>query len=108
MDQGQQAGPDHAWPGIQQAGQGPLSADEFLARLADEIDDRVAELLDEREASLPDRGQRLRLPLVAVGLLAALAATVVLRHNVLAACTVWPSTAIVYLAATRLTRCRSS
>ena len=81
-------------------------ADEFLSRFGDVIDDRVAGMLDEmpgdRDARLPRR--RLRPVLAAPGLLLALAASVVLRHSVLGVCTVWPSTAAIYLAATRTTR----
>jgi hypothetical protein len=73
-------------------------AGHFPDRLGDLIDDRIAELLDEREA---ETGPRPRPgPAVAV-LLIALTASVVLRHSVLAGCLIWPSTAVVYLTATR-------
>jgi hypothetical protein len=35
----------------------------------------------------------------ALGLVLALAVTVVLRHDVAAVCTVWPSAAVIYVAA---------
>jgi hypothetical protein len=80
----------------------------FLSCFGDAIDDRVAdmltELLDERAATLPPGRQRLAL--AALGLLLAMVVTVVLRHQPIAVCTVWPSTAVVYLAATRRTRTR--
>jgi hypothetical protein len=79
----------------------------FLSRFGDAIDDRVAdmltELLDERAVTLPGRQ---RLALAVFGLLLATVATVMLRAQLIAACTVWPSTAAVYLAATRRTRTR--
>ena len=79
----------------------------FMSRFGDAIDDRVAdmltELLDDRAATLPPGRQRL--VLAAFGLLLAMVATVVLRGQPIAACTVWPSTgSAVYLAATRRTR----
>ena len=81
------------------------STDEFLFRFGNVLDDRIAdvptEMLDERDPGLP--GRRLRPVLGALVLLLALVATVVLRHSVGAVCTVWPSTAAIYLAATRTT-----
>ena len=80
----------------------------FLARFGDAIDDRVAdmltEMLDERAVTLSPGRQRLALAVF--GLLLATVATVMLRAQLIAACTVWPSTAAVYLAATRRTRTR--
>jgi hypothetical protein len=76
------------------------STDEFLGRFGDVIDDRVAdiidEILDERQAS-PSRW-RPRPDLAALGLVVAVIASVVLRHSVLAVCTVWLCTAVVCLA----------
>ena len=78
----------------------------FLSRFGDAIDDRVAEmvteLLDERAVTCPPGRQCLAL--AAFGLLLAMGATVMLRNYLIAACTVWPSTAAVYLAATRRSR----
>jgi hypothetical protein len=82
------------------AGQVP-SADEFLWRFGDAIDDRVAEILDERDTLRPR--SRPSPGLAAIALLLAVAATLVLRHDVVAVCAVWLSTAAVCLAA-RATR----
>jgi hypothetical protein len=98
---------DRADPAIRAGGQ-IESTGGFLHVYGDAIDDRVAdmltELLDERAVTLPPGRQRLAL--AAFGLLLAMIATVVLRNQLIAACSVWPSTAAVYLAATRRTRTR--
>jgi hypothetical protein len=98
---------DRADPSIRAGGQ-MESTGGFLSRFGDAIDDRVAdmltELLDERAVTLPPGRQRLAL--AALGLLLAMVVTVVLRHQPIAVCTVWPSTAVVYLAATRRTGTR--
>jgi hypothetical protein len=75
--------------------------DLFLSRYGDAIDDRVAEMVDELlgERDAQPRPRRLRPALAALGLVLALAATVVLRHDVAAVCTVWPSAAVTYVAA---------
>jgi hypothetical protein len=75
------------------------SAGEFPVRLGDAIDDRVAEVVDEL------LGQRaaLRPALAGLALFLATVASVMLRHNVVAVCTIWPCTAAIYLAAIRLT-----
>src|SRR5580693_8282262 len=70
---------------------GPDPAGEFPGRLGDEIDDRVAEVLSEILGEQPGRRPGPNLALAAFGLLAALAATVVLRDSVAAVCVVWPS-----------------
>src|ERR1700722_18032354 len=90
--------PSPAGPGTQ-----PLtvrSEEEFLCRFGDAIDDRVAETpdepLQERNATRPRR----RLPQVlgTVGLiLLALITSVLLRHNALAAWTIWPATVTICL-----------
>ncbi len=82
------------------------STDHFLCRFGDMIDDRVAEALDEilGEQNEPRPRWRLRPGLVALALLLATGATVLLRHSVLAVCTVWLSTAAVCLAAAWTTR----
>ena len=75
------------------------SEEEFLSRFGDAIDDRIAEILDElleeRNATRPHR----RLPQVlgTVGLIAALITSVLLRHNALAAWTIWPATVTICL-----------
>jgi hypothetical protein len=78
-------------------------ADEFLAEFGDVLDDRVAEvvdeLLDQRTAQL--RRSRLQPALLLATLLLAVAASIVLRHNAVAVCTVWPSAAAIYIAARR-------
>jgi hypothetical protein len=76
-------------------------ADEFLDRFGDVLDDRVAEVIDE---VLEDRVAQLRRPrfrpaLAAATMLFAVLATIVLRHNPVAVCTVWPSAAAIYIAA---------
>lgn len=82
-------------------------ADEaFLSRFGDAIDDRVAEILDEllAEQSATRPHQRLLPILGLVSLTLALAASVLLRHNPLAAWTIWPSTATICLAITWTSR----
>jgi hypothetical protein len=71
--------------------------DEFLCRYGDLIDDRVADVLDEMftERDELSPGWRLRPGLAALSLLLATATSVVLRHSVLAVCTVWLSVAAV-------------
>ena len=76
------------------------SEEEFLSRFGDAIDDRIAEILDElleeRNASRPRR--RLPQVLSTVGLiLLALITSVLLRHNALAAWTIWPATVTICL-----------
>lgn len=82
------------------AGQMP-SDEEFLWRFGDAIDDRVAEILDERDTLRPR--SRPSPGFAAIALLLAVAATIVLRHDAVAVCAVWLSTAAVCLAA-RATR----
>jgi hypothetical protein len=98
------AGPERARSANPDADQ-VESADHFLCRFGDVIDDRVAEALDEilgeilgEQDALRPRW-RLRPGLVALALLLAAGTTVLLRHSVLAVCTVWLSTAAVCLAA---------
>jgi hypothetical protein len=73
--------------------------EEFLSHFGDAIDDRIAEILDElleeRNAARPHR----RLPQVlgTLGLILALITSVLLRHNALAAWTIWPATATICL-----------
>ena len=75
------------------------SEEEFLSRFGDAIDDRIAEILDElleeRNATRPHR----RLPQVlgTVGLIVALITSVLLRHNALAAWTIWLATVTICL-----------
>ena len=75
------------------------SEEELLSRFGDAIDDRIAEILDElleeRNATRPRR----RLPQVlgTVGLILALITSVLLRHNALAAWTIWPATVTICL-----------
>jgi hypothetical protein len=75
------------------------SNEEFLSQFGDAIDDRIAEILDElleeRNATRPHRG----LPQVlgTAGLILALITSVLLRHNALAAWTIWPATATICL-----------
>jgi hypothetical protein len=100
LRRGYPAGPEQARSGHPDAGQAE-STDHFLCRFGDVIDDRVAEALDEilgeRDALRPR--WRLHPGLVALALLLAAGATVLLRHSVLAVCTIWLSTAAVCLAA---------
>jgi hypothetical protein len=81
----------------------PPPAGDLPAEFGDVLDDRVAEvvdeLLDQRVAQL--RRSRLRPALFLATLLLAVAASVVLRHNAVAVCTVWPSAAVIYVAASR-------
>jgi hypothetical protein len=101
------AGPSRPASGRPASGPGELGpwagwpdpAGEFLGRLRDEIDDRVAEVLPEILGEQPGRRPGPNLALAAFGLLAALAATVVLRDSIAAVCVVWPSAAVVCLAA---------
>jgi hypothetical protein len=73
------------------------SGEEFLSRFGDAIDDRIAETLDElledRNAARPRR----RLPQVlgTVGLILALITSVLLRHNAVAAWTIWLATVTI-------------
>jgi hypothetical protein len=80
-------------------------ADEFLVRLGDVIDDRVAEVVEEmlgqRAALRP--GAWLRPALAGLALFLAAVASVMLRHDVVAVCTIWPCTAAIYLATIRCT-----
>jgi hypothetical protein len=75
------------------------SAEEFLGRYGDLIDDRVAEVVEEilaeRDAARPR--VRPRPGLTALALLLATGATVLLRHDTLAAAAVWLSVAVIYL-----------
>ena len=97
------AGPSPQILGIQ-------SGEELLSRFGDAIDDRIAEildeLLDERNATHPHR----RLPQIlgTLTLTLTLAASVLLRHNTLAAWTIWPATAAISLAIAWTTRTRRS
>jgi hypothetical protein len=59
----------------------------------------VAEVLPEILGEQPGRRPGPNLALAAFGLLAALAATLVLRDSVAAVCVIWPSAAVVCLAA---------
>jgi hypothetical protein len=81
------------------------SDDEFLLRFGDAIDDRVAEAVEEMlgEPAALWRRARLRPVLAVVALCLAVLASLTLRHNIAAACTVWPSAAAIYLAAIRFT-----
>jgi hypothetical protein len=76
------------------------SGEELLSRCGDAIDDRIAEILDElldqRNAMQPTR--RLSRMLGAVSLILALAGSILLRHNPLAAWTIWPTAATIWLA----------
>jgi hypothetical protein len=86
------------------------SADEFPARLGDAIDDRVAEVVEEmlgQQAALRP-GAWLRPALAGLALFLAAAASVMLRHNVVAVCTIWPCTAAIYLAAIRFSEASRS
>jgi fatty acid desaturase len=74
--------------------------EQFLSRFGDAIDDRIAEILDElldqRNPARPPR--RLSQMLGGVTLILALAASILLRHNLLAAWTIWPTAATICLA----------
>jgi hypothetical protein len=76
--------------------------EELLARFGDAIDDRIAEivdeLLEERNPARQHRADRYISYISAVSLiLAALAASALLRHNPIA-CSIWPSAAVISLA----------
>lgn len=101
-DEKHQAGGPYLAGGTQQAG-------EFLDRFGDAIDDRIAEIVDEVLDQRAERVSRPRpLRLAVTVLLAALAASVLLRHSVLAVCAVWLSCAVIYLAALRFSAARRS
>jgi hypothetical protein len=93
-------------PGSGPAGPGahPPADQEFLARFGDAIDDRVAEVVDELlgERDSARRHRPGRCVSAASLIIAALAATAVLRYNP-AAWTVWPSAAVISLAVARAT-----
>ncbi len=78
----------------------------FLDRFGDEIDDRVAEMVDEMlgQRYPPRPGLAARVALAGAVLVLAVAASVLLRHDVVAAATIWPSAAVIYLAALRFGR----
>jgi hypothetical protein len=95
------SGPDGANTGQWKAGQ-VQSTEEFLRRFGDAIDDRITDVLDEREALRPR--SRLRSGFGALALLAAVTATILLRHAAVAVAAVWVSTAAVCLAAAWTTR----
>jgi hypothetical protein len=80
--------------------------DEFLCRFGDLIDDRVADVLDEMLIERDEQRPRWRLRpgLAALSLLLAAATSLVLRHSVLAVCTVWLSAAAVCLIGAWTTR----
>ena len=96
-------GPASGRPAIRSAGEVP-------GRLGDAIDDRVAEVVEEmlgqRAALRP--GAWLRPALAGLALFLAAVASVMLRHNVVAVCTIWPCTAAIYLAAIRFTEASRS
>lgn len=100
---------DHDGPGA--PGSGMETGEAFLWRFGDAIDDRIAEILDELLDERDATHQPRRLPhiLAAVGLTLtlALAASVLLRHDPLAAWTIWPSAAAICLAITWATRTRN-
>ncbi|HTT51914.1 MAG TPA: hypothetical protein VMH35_10990 [Streptosporangiaceae bacterium] len=75
---------------------------EFLDRFGDEIDDRVAEVVDEMlgQQRAPGPGMTARVALAAPVLLLAAVASALLRHDAVAAATIWPSAAVIYLALT--------
>jgi hypothetical protein len=100
-------------PGAGPAGIGSAWPDECadeLGWLGDAIDDRVAELfpelLAEQEVARSPHWPSAALAVLGLGVALgmALAASVLLRGSLLAACAVWPSTAVVCLAAARLAR----
>ena len=82
--------------------------DEFLCRYGDLIDDRVADVLDEMLTERDELRPRWQLHpgLAALSLLLTAATSVLLRHSVLAVCTVWLSVAAVCLIAAWTTRPR--
>ena len=78
-----------------------LSDEEFLSRFGDTIDDRIAEILDELLAERSSARHHRRMPylLGAVSLiLAALVVSVITRHSPIV-WLIWPSTAVVCVAA---------
>ena len=89
-------GPEPGRPEIEPAG-------ESLVGLGDVIDDRVAEVVDEmlgqRDALRP--GTWPRLALAGLALFLAAVMSVMLRHDEIAVCLIWPCTAAIYMAATR-------
>lgn len=78
---------------------------EFLDRFGDDtgddLDDRIAEVVDEilGQRCPPRPGLAVRLALAGAVLLLAGLASALLRHDMVAAATVWPSAAAIYLAA---------
>jgi hypothetical protein len=74
---------------------------EFLDQFGDEIDDRIAEVVDEvlGQRCVPRPGLAVRLALAGAVLLLAGLASLLLRQDVVAAATIWPSAAAIYLAA---------
>jgi hypothetical protein len=103
------AGRGLATPGPQSSRAPIEPADELPVGLGDVIDDRVAEMVDEllgqRGALRP--GPWPRLALAGLTLFLAAVMSVLLAHNVIAVCLVWPSTAAIYLAAIRTEASRS-
>ena len=87
------------------SGPAPPPDDEFLARFGDAIDDRVAEVVEDLVG--PPRArphQRWLRPVLAVAaLVLATVATMLLRRDAVAVATIWPSAAVIYLAAIRRT-----
>ncbi len=77
--------------------------EDFLDRYGDTIDDRVADVLDEILAERRDPGPRAArlVPTVAV-LVAAVLATYVMRHDVVAVCAVWIAAAVIHRGALRI------
>ena len=88
--------PSPAGPGTQMPTM--RSEEELLSHFGDAIDDRIAEILDELLEERNARPHR-RLPQVlgALGLILALITSILLRHNALAAWTIWPATATICL-----------
>ena len=79
---------------------GPGTGDGLLSGSGDALDDRIAEILDEMLAERDAERPHHRLPrvLAIFSLLLALGVSILLRHNPLAAGTIWPATATVCLA----------
>jgi len=76
------------------------SEEEFFSRFGDAIDDRIAEILDELlEERSATRPRRLLLQVLGTAglILLALITSVLLRHNALAAWTIWPATVTICL-----------
>jgi hypothetical protein len=73
---------------------------EFLDRFGDDIDDRIAEVVDEMlgQRCPPRPGLVVRLVLAGAVLLLAGLASLLLRQDRVAAATIWPSAAAIYLA----------